>query len=589
MSTTITSPATARPRPVVETPVYEWKAMPWRAIERRVFKLQKRIFQASRRGDTKAVHRLERLLMRSWSARCLAVRRVTQDNRGKHTAGVDGVKSLTPPQRLVLVHDLRPSEKPHPVRRVWIPKPGKAEKRPLGIPTMRDRAAQTLVRLALEPEWEAKFEPNSYGFRPGRSVHDAIEALFTAVRYTPKYVLDADIAGCFDNIDHTALLRKLDTFPALRRVLRGWLKAGVWDGVDFKPTASGTPQGGTLSPLLANVALHGLETHLRQSFKNHFWKDGREHNSWQPTVVRYADDFVVLHPDPQVIGQVQRLAAEWLATVGLELKPEKTQVRHTLGGPGLPAAGFDFLGFTVRQFPKSRHRSGTMGGVGARAERRLGFKTLITPSKQAQARHFRDLTEVIRRKRAAPQAAVIGELNPIIVGWANFYSTVVSAEVFNRMDWRLWVPLWRWSVRRHPTKGHRWVKGCYWPATGRYKWTFRDRRSRATLIRHTRVHIRRHIKVKGDASPYDGNLLYWARRLREHPELPRRISALLKRQGGRCARCGLHFREGDLMEVDHITPKHLGGMDAYANWQLLHGHCHDAKTAGDGSLARRCP
>jgi RNA-directed DNA polymerase len=137
--------------------------------------------------------------MRSWAARCLAVRRVTQDNRGKHTAGVDGIKSLTPPQRLALVRDLRPSERPRPVRRVWIPKPGKAEQRPLGIPTLRDRAAQTLVRLALEPEWEARFEPNSYGFRPGRSVHDAVEAIFTAVRYTPKYVFDADIAGCFEH------------------------------------------------------------------------------------------------------------------------------------------------------------------------------------------------------------------------------------------------------------------------------------------------------------------------------------------------------------------------------------------------------
>jgi len=184
---------------VVQPPVSEWKDLPWKMIQQRVWKLQKRIFRAAQRGDQRAVHRLEQLLMKSWSAKCLAVRRVTQDNRGKKTAGVDGVKALTPSQRLALVATLSLTDKPQPVRRVWIPKPGKIEKRPLGIPTIRTRAAQTLVWLALEPEWEARFEPNSYGFRPGRSVHDAIEAVFAAIRVKPKFVLDADIAGCFDN------------------------------------------------------------------------------------------------------------------------------------------------------------------------------------------------------------------------------------------------------------------------------------------------------------------------------------------------------------------------------------------------------
>ena len=182
-------------------PMYEWKDIPWRKIERNVFKLQKRIYQASRRGDVKAVHRLQRLLMKSWSARCLAVRKVTQDNRGKRTAGVDGVRKLTPTQRQKLVERLTLECNPEPIRRVWIPKPGKAEKRPLGIPTMFNRAQQTLVKLALEPEWEAKFEPNSYGFRPGRSCHDAIYAIFLSITKMSRYVLDADIAACFDQIN----------------------------------------------------------------------------------------------------------------------------------------------------------------------------------------------------------------------------------------------------------------------------------------------------------------------------------------------------------------------------------------------------
>jgi RNA-directed DNA polymerase len=245
------------------TPMYDWNALPWRRIERQVFKLQKRIYQASQRGDRHAVRRLQRLMSTSWAAKCLAVRKVTQDNRGKRTAGVDGRKNLTPSQRVQLVKVLHLPEKAPPLRRVWIPKPGSTEQRPLGIPTLQDRAAQALAKLALEPEWEARFEPNSYGFRPGRSAHDAIEAIFVGIHYQAKYVLDADIAKCFDRINHQALLAKLHTYPHMRRAIRAWLRAGVLDGADLFPTRSGTPQGGVISPLLANIALHGLEAALR--------------------------------------------------------------------------------------------------------------------------------------------------------------------------------------------------------------------------------------------------------------------------------------------------------------------------------------
>jgi RNA-directed DNA polymerase len=229
-------------------PVYEWKAIPWRATERAVFKLQTRIYRASQRGNSRTVHQLQRLLLKSRSARCLAVRRVTQDNRGKQTAGVDGVKSLTPPQRLALARTLRCRQKARPTRRVWIPKPGTTEQRPLGIPVLRDRAAQALLKLVLEPEWEARFEPNSYGFRPGRSGHDAIAAIFTALCRKPKYILDADIAQCFDRINHAALLDKLHTTPTLRRAIRAWLKAGVLEGATLFPTDEGVPQGGVGAP-----------------------------------------------------------------------------------------------------------------------------------------------------------------------------------------------------------------------------------------------------------------------------------------------------------------------------------------------------
>jgi len=388
-------------------PGYDWKALPWRQLEGAVFKLRKRIFQASRRGETKAVHRLQRLLIRSRAARYLAVRKVTQDNRGKRTAGVDGVKKLTPPQRLKLAATLSSQPSGRAVRRVWIPKPGTTERRPLGIPTIRDRAAQTLVRLALEPEWEARFEPSSFGFRPGRSAHEAIELVFTGICKKPKYVLDADIAACFERLDHAALLDKLGTCPALRRAIRGWLKAGILDGAAVLPAEAGAPQGGPLSPLLANVALHGLETRLRTAFPRDRYTNGQVRRGWQPLVVRYADDFVVLHEDLGVIEQTRQLAAQWLASGGLELKPEQTRISHTLipvrGRVGFDAAGACrsryFPGFEVRQYRVGYHRSGAL---------RPGFKTIIKPSKEAQKRHSAALARVVRRHRGAPQAALVG-------------------------------------------------------------------------------------------------------------------------------------------------------------------------------------
>ena len=237
------------------TATYEWHQLPWRKLEVAVFKLERRIYKASHAGDIRRVHRLQHLLLKSRAAKLLAVRRVTQDNQGKNTAGIDGIKTLTPHQRGALAAQLGTLPTGRPTRRVWIPKPGKDEQRPLSIPTLHDRALQALVKLVLEPEWEARFEPNSYGFRPGRSVHDAIGALFSAIEKQPKYALDADIAQCFDRIDQQALLRKIKTFPTLNRLVKAWLQAGVLDNGVCTATTTGTPQGGVASPLLANIAL----------------------------------------------------------------------------------------------------------------------------------------------------------------------------------------------------------------------------------------------------------------------------------------------------------------------------------------------
>ncbi len=517
--------------------------------------------------------------MASRAAKRLAVRKVTQDNRGKKTAGVDGVKSLSPERRSALAATLTLRPRAQPARRVWIPKPGGKEKRPLGIPVMRTRAEQALAKLVLEPAWEARFEANSDGFRPGRSAHDAVEAIFNGIRFKPKYVLDADIAKCFDCIDHRALLDKLRTTTRLRRAIRGWLKAGVVDDGALFPTEKGTPQGGVASPLLANIALHGLETAIKDAFPVTAMVNGRRVCPWQPIVIRYADDFLVLHEDRTVIERCRQIATAWLADMGLELKPSKTRITHTLWETG-GNVGFDFLGFTVRQHPVGKTHSGknTIGEP-------LGYKTIITPSNEAVQRHTHAMSSVIRAHKGANQAALIGPLNPVIRGWVNYYATVLSKRVFSKLDAITYAQLRSWARHRHSGKSGLWVARKY----GQFdqgRWTF-GTTDGYTLAKHSDKPIRRHTKVEGTKSPFNGEWVYWAARLGRHPALPTEVAKLLKRQQGRCARCGLFFRSEDIREKDHIRPVAIGGEEGPFNRQLLHGHCHDGKTAGDGSYAGR--
>ncbi len=559
----------------------EWKTIPWQKLERKVFKLQKRIYQASQRGDVKTTRRLQKMLMKSWSARCLAVRRVTQDNQGKKTAGVDGVKSLTPKQRLNLVDTLKLGSKVSPSRRVWIPKPGTEEKRPLGIPTMKDRTLQALVKMAQEPEWEARFEANSYGFRPGRSCHDAVQAIYDAIKFKGKYVLDADIAKCFDQIDHEALLRKINTFPTIRRQIRAWLKSGVMDDKQLFPTTEGTPQGGVISPLLANIALHGMEHLIKKRFpRRGYSENGKKKEFYPPSAIRYADDFVILHEDLTVVQSCKEIIQEWLKDMGLELKPSKTRLAHTLNQYEQEQPGFDFLGFTIRQYKVGKYHSGKnkYGSL-------LGLKPIITPSKHKQKVHYEQIAEVINAHRNAPQVALINKLNPVIRGWANYYATQVSKVAYSDQDYLMYQKLRAWAKRRHPKKSGLWVSNKYWHTKEGENWVFATKKGNNTLrlLNHADTPIVRHVKVKGESSPYDGNLVYWSTRMGNNPGMPSRVSKLLKKQKGKCAHCGMFFREEDVMEVDHRIPKLQGGKDSYDNWQLLHRHCHDTKTALDSS------
>jgi RNA-directed DNA polymerase len=552
----------------------EWKDLNWRKLEKVTFKLQKRIFRASERGDVKAVRKLQKTLINSWSAKCIAVRRVTQDNQGKNTAGVDGVKSLNPKQRMSLVGRLKLTNKVKPTRRVNIPKPGTTETRPLGIPTINDRALQGLVKLALEPEWEARFEPNSYGFRPGRSCHDAIEAIFNSIHQKAKYVLDADISKCFDRIDHKALISKIHTYPTLSRVIKTWLKAGYCDGKEIFPTNEGTPQGGVISPLLANIALHGMEERVMQYAET--LKGGKRDNRKALSLIRYADDFVIIHEDLNVVKKCQEIITEWLSDMGLELKPSKTKLTHTLNEIE-GNVGFEFLGFHIQQHKVGKYRS-AINPNGTP----LGFKTLITPSKAKIKTHLVKIAEVIDTHKTTPQAALISKLNPIIRGWSNYYSTVVSKETFNKVDHLTYDKLRAWARTRG--KGNI-NKDKYWKTVDDRNWCF-STEDGLKLLTHSSTPIVRHTKVKGEASPFDGNWIYWSKRRGEYPETPTRVSKLIKKQKGICPHCGLYFTSTDMVEVDHIIPTSLGGKDIYDNLQLLHQHCHDTKTAKDGSLTK---
>ncbi|WP_367267914.1 group II intron reverse transcriptase/maturase [Okeania sp. SIO2C9] len=561
-----------RPSQVSVNPNLKWKDIDWKRVEKNVFKLQKLIYRASSRGEIRKMRKYQRLLTKSYYARLLAVRRVTQDNQGKKTAGVDGIKNLPPMQRLNLVDLLNSRHlKASPTRRVWIPKPGKDEKRPLGIPTMYDRALQALVKLGMEPEWEARFEPNSYGFRPGRSTHDAIQAIFGSINHKPKYVLDADISKCFDRINHDALLGKVAQSP-YRRLIKQWLKSGVFDNKQFSSTAEGTPQGGVISPLLANIALHGMEERLTEFAKTLDMRNHKGHQiSWQSKVkslslIRYADDFVILHEDIEVVLQAKTVIQEWLSQVGLELKPEKTKIAHTLEEYEGNKPGFDFLGFTIGQWKVKPTEQ--------------GFKTLIKPSSKSINTHYRKLADICDKNKTAPTKALIAKLNPVIRGWANYFSTVVSKKVFNKIDNLLWKRLWRWASRRHSNKPAKWVKEKYYPRCKETRnWVLNDGEYMLNL--HSDVPIVRHIKVKGNKSPYDGDWTYWSNRIGKYPGVRKEVTTLLKRQKNKCAFCGLTFRPSDLMEIDHIKPRSEGGDNTYKNKQLLHRHCHDTKTALD--------
>ena len=452
----------------------DWSLIPWDSIDKRVRKLRRRIFRATREQKWNLVRNLMKLMLRSYFNLLVSVRQVTQKNKGKKTAGVDKEVALTPKARMALVRSMGKYTlwKAKPTRRVYIPKAGKpGQERPLGIPTMRNRVAQTIVKNALEPCWEAQFEPTTYGFRPGRSIHDAISNCWIILRGRTRrpWILDADLKSAFDKISHEHIIKVIGKLPG-HELLKAWLKAGYVEADFFHETDSGVPQGGTISPLLLNIALHGLQQTL-----------GRKYS----TVV-YADDLIVCANTREQIEAAKSTLEEWLQPRGLALHPEKTRIVHIQDG-------FNFLSFYIRRYKG---------------------KCLIKPQKEKVLAKLAELRLWLNKHKQASPTNVIRHFNKILPGWSNHYSHVVSKQTLAYVSHEIWKMLWRWCVKRHPNKGKRWVAAKYFGLQGGH-WRFqaKDGTNPIYLFDVGAVKIVRHIKVKGSASPDDPALQeYWQER-----------------------------------------------------------------------------
>ncbi|WP_347252509.1 group II intron reverse transcriptase/maturase [Legionella sp.] len=449
----------------------DWNTINWRKVESEVRRLQVRIAKAVEEKRFGKVKALQWILTHSRNAKLLAVRRVTK-NRGAKTPGIDGETWLTSKKKIRAIETLsRKGYKSQPMRRIYIPKKN-GKKRPLGIPTMKDRAIQALYQSALEPIAETTADKNSYGFRPGRSCADAIAQCFVLLsrRTSADWVLEGDIKACFDKISHSWLM---DNIPMDKKVLSQWLSAGFIHENVWKETVEGTPQGGVASPTLANMVLDGLEKVIKQITK----RSDKVH------MVRYADDFIITGNSREILeNKIKPAIKSFLAERGLTLSDEKTHITYI-------GEGFDFLGFNIRKYKG---------------------KLLIKPSKDSIKSFLANIRETIKGQRGASAINLIRILNPKIRGWANYYRNVVSKHIFNYVDTNIFQSIWQWCKRNHPNKADYWIRKKYFPSIENRNWIFAasgrrsndERTSVSNLVQAAHIKIKRHVKIKAEAHPY---------------------------------------------------------------------------------------
>jgi len=534
----------------------DWHGTDWYRVARNVKRLQARIVKATEEGRWGKVKALQHLLTHSHSGKTLAVRRVTE-NQGKRTAGVDRIVWDTPTKKAQAVRTLtQRGYRPQPLRRVHIPK-SNGTSRPLGIPTMKDRAMQALYLLALAPVAETTGDTNSYGFRPERSTADAMGQCFIvlAPRRSADWVLEGDIAACFDRISHDWLLANI---PMEKVILRKWLKAGYMEKGVLHPTEEGTPQGGIISPVIATMALDGLETRLRQSFPRQVWRDGKLHGN-KVNVVRYADDFIVTgRSQEQLRDEVLPVVESFMAERGLELSREKTVITRI-------EDGFDFLGQNVRKY----------NGV-----------LLITPARKNVKAFLRKVRRIIKDNKQAKAGHLIAKLNPVIRGWATYHRHVVSKQTYSDVDDALYRALWQWAKRRHPKKNRQWVAKKYFKTQGGSNWVFsgdapnpRGKAAQVWVASASSVRIQRHVKVRDGANPFDPHWeSYFEARLGVKMEKTlagrAKLRHLWMEQNGICPVCGQRITTVTGWHNHHIVWRSKGGSDRAENRVLLHPTCH---------------